>query len=90
MRTVSATVIHMAAFSADSSNDNAIIRRSLPRILPSDGEETTLAQGMSAGIYFTAWELQDPVDYPGDIVNGTVLKKVQAPEDVLKVKYVHF
>lgn len=87
VRTVVATVVHCATHNPDTVDGSVTIRRSLPRAQPSDGEDSTaLAQGMSAGIYLVAWELQELADYPGDVVAGAPLKRVQAPDDVIKIK----
>jgi hypothetical protein len=83
IRTVAATVTHVTAYTA---GNEIPVRRSLPRTQPTDGDETVLSQGMSAGIYLTAWELQDVADYPSDILAGVAAKRIQAPDDVLKVK----
>lgn len=86
VRTVVATVVHCATHNPDTVDAAAPIRRALPRAEPADEEDTVLAQGMSAGVYLTAWEIQDLADYPGDVLAGVPLKRVQAPDDVLKIK----
>lgn len=48
--------------------------------------ETGLTAGSTAGVYLRLWEMGGLGDYPGDIVNGTPLKSVQSPDDVVKVK----
>lgn len=84
VRTVAATVVHVASHSDAASQ--AVVRRSLPRTQAADDDGSTLALGMSAGVYLTAWELQEVADYPGDIVSGAPLKRVQPPDEVVKVK----
>lgn len=88
LRTLAATVVHVAAFGADGDASRAV-RRLLPRLGSSEGaedREAGLGAGMSAGVHLTAWELQEAADYPGDILAGPALKRVQPPDDVLKVK----
>ena len=91
VRTVVATIVHCATHNPDTVDSNNTIRRALPRIVPAEDEDsTTLALGMSAGVYLTAWEIMELADYPGDVLAGAPLKRVQAPEDVVKIKYVTF
>lgn len=85
LRTLAATVVHMSAFGSSDADAAGPVRRLLPGAASAD-DETALATGMSAGVYLTAWELQEAADYPSDILSGTALKRVQAPEDVVKVK----
>lgn len=88
LRTLAATVVHMSAFGSSGTDAASPVRRLLPRAASADGsDETALAAGMSAGVYLTAWELQETADYPSDILSGSALKRIQPPEDVLKVKY---
>jgi len=91
VRTVVATIVHCATHNPDTVDSNVTIRRALPRISPAEDEDsTTLALGMSAGVYLTAWEIMELADYPGDVLAGAPLKRVQAPDDVVKIKYVPF
>lgn len=88
VRTVVATIVHCATHNPDTVDSNVTIRRALPRTSPAEDEDsTTLALGMSAGVYLTAWEIMELADYPGDVLAGAPLKRVQAPDDVIKIKY---
>jgi hypothetical protein len=89
VRTVAATVLHLSSHHADASLSapDAALRRNLPRAAVTGDDETTLSLGMAVGVYFTAWELQEEVsDYPGDVLAAAPLTRVQAPDDVIKVK----
>jgi hypothetical protein len=86
VRTVVATVVHCATHNPDTVDSSVAIRRALPREQSAEDDDISLVQGMSAGIYLTAWEIQELGDYPGDIVAGSPLKRVQAPDDVIKIK----
>ena len=94
VRNLAACIFHVA------SHTGGTIPVSMKRPLPSpegsnssssgggsDGD-TVLTMGMAAGVYLTAWEIGEPADYPGDVLGAAPLKRIQPPDDVLKVKYV--
>jgi hypothetical protein len=86
VRALAATVMHVTAFGVHGDADSPV-RRMLPRPQPADAnDDAVLAAGMAAGVYLTAWELQEAADYPSDVLAGSVLKRVQPPDEVLKVK----
>lgn len=49
-------------------------------------DDTVLAVGMAAGIYYTVRELSDDVEYITDVLSQPPLLSLQAPDDVAKVK----
>lgn len=82
-------VIAAIIFHLNTHNESATesLRRLLPRNPEIPLDESVLASGMTAGIYIDVFEIGEQADYPGDVVQ-TPIKRVAAPADVLKVKYV--
>lgn len=84
LKVISAIIFHL-----NTHNETTLesLRRLLPRNPEVAADETVLAAGMTAGIYIDVFEIGEPADYPGDVLQAP-LRRVQSPDDVLKVKYV--
>lgn len=86
LKVISAIIFHL-----NTHNETTLesLRRLLPRNPEVAVDETVLAAGMTAGIYIDVFEIGEPADYPGDILLSP-LRRVQSPDDVLKIKYVRY
>ena len=45
-----------------------------------------LSMGMAAGIQLIGWEVAHCFDYPDELLKNHTLKKLTAPNDLIKVK----
>lgn len=79
------TLCHIGSHQ-DSEDTSACLVRSLPCEAPG-ADETPITSGMAAGIFISVWELGEVDHYPGDVLsNCPPIKRVQRPDDVLKIK----
>lgn len=83
------TLIHMQSYEGISGNDIPNLRKALPNCPDQTAEDTTqLNPGMTAGIFYSIWEIGELGDYPNDVINsptGPFLTN-KNPEELLKVK----
>lgn len=86
LKVLAAVIVHLQSYNGDLG-DMPNMKRSLPPLPDQAADDTTvLANGMTAGIYYSIWEIGDLPDYPSDIVNAAPTVQNKEPDELLKVK----
>lgn len=90
------TVVIMSHLWSQADSDAQPSEGFYKSILPSSAsmsgsdDDVTIGSGMTTGLYYSVWEISDSVDYATDILSQKPFVSLQAPDDVLKAKYVLF
>jgi hypothetical protein len=79
-------IIHIQSYQGETG-DLPNIKKALPATADQTAEDTTtLAAGMTAGIYYSIWEIGELSDYPNEILATPPALQNKEPDEILRVK----